>query len=124
MPRGDDAGGGVQVARAGVVAEPLPCLQHIVQRGGGQRPDIGPALEEPVEIRAGRRGHGLLQHDLAEPDAVGLRALARRRAPRQFAAMRVVPRKQCLRRRLHRLPFTPSPRPVHHTVRTAAGFTR
>jgi hypothetical protein len=39
----------MQVARAGVVAEPLPGMQHGVERRLGQRGDIGPAREETAK---------------------------------------------------------------------------
>ena len=37
MPLDDGAGAGMQVAGAGVVAEPLPLMQHLVERGRGER---------------------------------------------------------------------------------------
>ena len=39
MALDDGAGAGMQVAGAGVVAEPLPGMQHLVERGRGQRRD-------------------------------------------------------------------------------------
>ena len=94
VPLDDGAGAGVQVAGAGVIAEPLPELQHLVERGRGERANIGPARHESVEIGADSRDRRLLQHDLAEPDAVGVGRLPARRAPRQVAAVAVVPGEQ------------------------------
>ena len=65
--------------------------------GGGERRDIGPALDEGAEIRLHRLDRRLLQHDLGQPDAVrvGPRARSRRRdAPRQLAVVPVVPVEQ------------------------------
>ena len=89
-----DAGAGMQVAGARVIAESLPELQNLVERGCGQRPNIGPTCHESVEIWADSRHRRLLQHDLAEPDAVGIGLHSGRRPPRQIAAMAVVPGKQ------------------------------
>ena len=43
----------------------------------------GQRARKRVEIGPDRRDRGLLQHDLAEPDAIGIGALARPRAPGQ-----------------------------------------
>ncbi len=55
-------------------------------------------------MRTDRRHRRLLQHDLAEPDAIGIRALAAPRPPRQVAAVPVIPVEQKLRQlaKLHR----------------------
>ena len=85
---------GVQVARAGVVAEPGPGLEHVVERRCGERFDIRPARQEFRVIRPDRLHGGLLQHDLGQPDVIGIGPLARRGTPRQMAAMPVVPGEQ------------------------------
>ena len=96
MPLDNGARAGVQVAGARVIAEPLPQLQHLVERCRGERRNIGPACHELVEIWADSRYGRLLQHDLAEPDAVGVGSDAGRGAPRQRAAVAVVPnQKRC-----------------------------
>ena len=82
MRRDDCLRAGVQIAGAGVVAEPLPGVQHLVERGGGQRANIGKTRHESVKIGADRRDRGLLQHDLAEPDAVGVGRVGRVRRAR------------------------------------------
>ena len=84
----------MQIAGTGVVAKSLPGMQHLVQRSGGQRMNIGKTRDESVKIGADRRDSGLLQHDFAEPDAVGVGALAGCGAPGQVAAVAVVPCEQ------------------------------
>src|SRR4029077_7346415 len=85
---------GMEIARPRVVAQTLPGMQHVVELRQGERFDIGPALEEAREVRTDGRDRGLLQHDLAEPHAIRIGRLARQRAPRQAAAMPVVPGEQ------------------------------
>ena len=85
---------GMQVAGARVVAEPGPELQHVVERRGGERRDGREAREEARIVRSDRLHGGLLQHDLGEPDAIRVRPLALGGAPRQHAAMAVVPGEQ------------------------------
>src|ERR1051326_1052674 len=84
----------MQVARTGVIAEPLPGMQHVVEGSLGQRFDGRKPRHKAVKISPYRRDSGLLQHDLAEPDAVGIGYLAGLGAPRQRAAMPVVPTQQ------------------------------
>ena len=60
MALDDGRRAGVQVAGAGVIAEALPEMQHLVERGGGQRVNIRPARHESAKIRADRRHRGLL----------------------------------------------------------------
>ena len=88
------AGAGMEVAGARVVAEPLPEMQDFVERGRRERRNVGPACHESVKIGAHGRDRRLLQHDLAEPNAVGIGTHAHRRSPRQIAAMAVVPGEQ------------------------------
>ena len=84
----------MQVARSGVVAEPGPFAQHVVERGGRQIRDTRPALQEALEIAGDGGNRRLLQHDFAEPDMVGIGPDAGRGAPGQRAAMMVVPAQQ------------------------------
>ncbi len=65
LPRGR-----VQVPRAAVIAEPFPQPQDVVLVGGGQGGQRGKASQEPLEIWDDGRHRRLLQHDLADPDAV------------------------------------------------------
>ena len=82
---------GVQVAGACIVTEALPELQHLVERCGGKRRNIGPACHESVEIWSHSRYRRLLQHDFAEPDAVGIGSHAGGGAPRQGATVVIIP---------------------------------
>ena len=68
----------------------------LFERCRSQCRDRRPELQKSGVIFADGRDSGLLQHDLAEPDAVGVGAHAasaifRRDAPRQYAGMPVVP---------------------------------
>ncbi|ACY19029.1 hypothetical protein Hoch_6561 [Haliangium ochraceum DSM 14365] len=74
-------GAAVQIARPRVVAEPRPLRQDVVERRLGQRRDGGKARQPAFEIRDHGRHPGLLQHDLGDPDRVGIAAAA----PRQVA---------------------------------------
>ena len=94
VPLDHDAGASVQIAGAGVIAEAGPGLEHVVERRRRQRPEIGPARQKACVIGPDRLDRGLLQHDFGQPDAIRIGALSRRRAPRQLAAMAVVPGQQ------------------------------
>ena len=87
----------VQIARACVVAKPGPGGEHIVQRRIGQRFHIRPERKEFAVVTRDRLHRRLLQHDLRQPDMIGIGAAALRRAPRQGAAVDVVPGEQRLR---------------------------
>ena len=75
----------VQVAGAGVVAEAGPFDEYVFQRRRREIGNARPSCQKSAEIRADRDNGGLLQHDLAEPDVVGIGAPARPRAPGQRA---------------------------------------
>ena len=77
------AGGSVQqVAGPAVVAQALPEAQHLLFLGPGQVGGGRKRLEEALEVGDDRRDLGLLQHDLGEPDAIGVaRALPRQVVP-------------------------------------------
>jgi hypothetical protein len=91
MPLDDGARAGMQVAGARVIAEALPELKYLVERCRGERQHIGPACHESVEIWRHSRYRRLLQHDFAEPHAVRVGSDAGGGAPRQRAAVAVVP---------------------------------
>src|ERR1700675_1965702 len=80
----------MQHARAPGVAQTAPGCQHGVFGSCGERLDIRKAFEEnPVVVKDG--GHArLLQHNFAEPDAIGIASFA----PRKVAAMLIVPAQQ------------------------------
>ena len=90
----------MQVARAGVVAEPGPEVQHLVERCGGQIGDGGKARHKAFEIGNNGGDLGLLQHNFREPHLIGRFLLL----PRQgLAAKALIPVQHLLRelRRLH-----------------------
>ena len=89
-----DARAFVQVARPRVVAEALPGVEDGIEIGGGELPHGRPARQEVAEVGADGHDRGLLQHDLAEPHAIGIGALARPGTPGQGAGVAVVPGKQ------------------------------
>ena len=91
---GDDPGALVEIAGAAVVAEPGPRREHVVELGRSQRLHRRPAREEALVEGDDGSDRGLLQHDLGEPDRVGVRRAPRPRAPRQVAALAVVPMQQ------------------------------
>ena len=77
----------VQHARSPIIAETAPGGQHGLFASPGERLDIRKTFEEnPVVVE--HRGYArLLQHDLAEPDAVGIASFT----PGKVAAMLAVP---------------------------------
>src|SRR6266540_1566006 len=81
-------------SRARIIAEPGPHPQHVILRGAAERGDIRPARQKLLEIRPDRFDAGLLQHDFGQPDPIRIGPLARRRPPRQPAAVTVVPGEQ------------------------------
>ena len=70
---GDDRGAFVQVAGAAVVAKASPGGEDVVERRGGQRLDCRPAREELEVVGNDGFHRRLLQHDLGDPDLVGIR---------------------------------------------------
>src|SRR6516165_8343042 len=48
---GENASASVQVACPCVISEPLPSVEHVIERGGGKRREVGPAREEAPEMR-------------------------------------------------------------------------
>ena len=89
--RDDHACRRMQVMRATVVAEAAPELEHAIDGSRGERADLRVCREKPLVVRNDGRHLRLLQHDLGEPDAIGIaRAL-----PREVvAAVRLLPRNQ------------------------------
>src|SRR6185312_16394553 len=82
------------VARTRVIAKPGPSGEHVVERRIGQRLHVRPEREKFAVVACDRLHRRLLQHDFAQPDAVGIGALAPGRPPRQHARMLVVPGQQ------------------------------
>ena len=86
----------MEVAGAGVVAEAGPFDEDGVEGGGGEIVDGGPEVEEAAVVVLHRADGGLLEHDLAEPDAVGIGlfaggAVGGRDAPGEGSGVAVVP---------------------------------
>ena len=75
---GDRPGRRVQRDRAAVVTEPLPRDDHIRRGGGGQRLDVGPALEPGEPARDHAVDLRLLKHHLGNENGVWIRRLAAR----------------------------------------------
>ena len=70
---GDQAAGrAVQVAGPAIVSQPFPQAQNLLFVGGREVGNRREGGEKTLEI-GNHRGHlGLLQHDLADPDAIGI----------------------------------------------------
>ncbi len=69
-------------------------VPKLTKKALGKRRDIGPTIYETLVIGTDGNDRRLLQHDLAEPDVVGLGWRAGGAAPRQIAPLAVVPGKQ------------------------------
>ena len=78
----------VQVACAGVIAEPGPCLHHAAGPRAGECFEGWEPFEEPFVEDQHPRHRRLLQHQLRHEYAVRVARLA----PRQLAVMTAVPR--------------------------------
>ena len=96
VPLADQLRGPVQIARAAVIAEPLPQLEHLRLVRCGERTNIRKRLHPSLEIAAHGLDARLLEHDLAHPDAVRRRFAP----PRQVSMSLVVPLEQRLDDRL------------------------
>lgn len=90
----------MEVARPGVVAEPLPEFEHLVLGGGGQGADIGKALRKAQVVVHTLCHARLLEDYLGKPDAVGVAGPA----PRQVAPFAGVPVKQYVGDTVHHRP--------------------
>ena len=80
----------VQVARAGVVAEALPLGEDLVDLRLGERLQGGEPRQPSLEARDHGLDPRLLQHDLRDPDAIGIVVPP----PGQIAQSAVEPRQQ------------------------------
>ena len=86
---------GVEIARAGIIAEPRPCRHQIGLGCCRQLFDARPARDEFGEARGHRGDGGLLEHDFRQPHAVRVgRVAAGGRTPRQRARVPIVPSEQ------------------------------
>ena len=82
--------GFMKVAGAAVVAEAFPEAQDFLLVGGSQVGDCGKHVQKTFEKRDDGGNLRLLQHDLANPDAVGIAVTP----PWEIAPMRIEPCKQ------------------------------
>ena len=88
VPLARRARGGVQMMRAAVVAEPAHSASTLVD-GAAASAAIGKRATKRSKYGSTGRDLGLLQHDLGEPDAIGVARVL----PRQVvAAVRALPR--------------------------------
>lgn len=74
----DDFRGGVKIARAGIVAQSLPGVQHVGFRCRGEACEIGKSLEPFLIIAQDRGDLRLLEHELGNKDGVGIAGAAPR----------------------------------------------
>ena len=72
MPRHNLARRAVQVSRTAVIAETGPVPQHAFDAGPRQRTHVRKARKKSLVIGNHRRHARLLQHDLRDPDFVGI----------------------------------------------------
>ena len=96
MALDDGPGAGVQRAGAPVIAKPLPGMQHLGLLRGGKRMEARKARQERRKARLDRGYRGLLQHELADQDAIGGDGCAGSSAPGQLARVGVVPGEQAV----------------------------
>ena len=83
----EEAGGLAEVAHARVVAQALPGFEEGVVFGGGEGGDGGEGGEEAGEVGPDGLDLGLLEHNFADPDGVGIRVAA----PGHFALVGAIP---------------------------------
>ncbi len=76
----------MEVAAPGVVAEPRPVVQHLIELSGGEIGNRWKSCHEPQIIRNHRCDLGLLQHDFGNPNPIGVGVVL----PGQVAAAVVV----------------------------------
>ena len=62
----------MQVAGAGVVAQPAPQTHDFIDRRSGKISKLRKARQKACVIRDDRSNLGLLQHDFGKPDAIGV----------------------------------------------------
>src|SRR5581483_2762390 len=86
----DDLRARVEVTRAAVVTEPGPALEDPLERRVREGLDRREALEEALEVRHHGGDRRLLEHDLADPDRVGVTPAT----PRQVAFVRKEPARE------------------------------
>ena len=96
---GKDLCGSVKIASPSVIAEAFPKFQDIRLGSRGQIGDGRKTFEEAMKIRNDGRHGRLLQHHLADPDAIRIAIMA----PGDVAGMAAEPREQLrMKRRVRR----------------------
>ena len=80
----------LQIPRPRIVPKPAPRREQLLFRRGGQRGHVGESLQETLVVRDYRRYAGLLEHDLGNPDPVGIAGPS----PGQVALVFVIPGEQ------------------------------
>src|SRR5690606_21053544 len=88
------AGATVEITRSAVVAQSGPGAEDIIEVRRRQRLDRRPTRKKLFKVGDNGLHGGLLQHDLAEPDVIGIRHRAWGSAPRQIAPFGIVPVEQ------------------------------
>ena len=91
----------LQIAGTAVIAQPLPELHELLLRCAGQRLHRGERLQKTGIIPQYRRHTGLLQHDLRDPDAIGITRVPPRKVPGVFP----IPHQQRLPKLLQNMIF-------------------
>ena len=82
---------GVEISRASVIAEALPCAKHLAFRSPCKRGEIGKRAEPLVIIRDDGGDLRLLEHELGDEDCVRVA----RAAPREITAVATMPIGEC-----------------------------
>src|SRR5262249_51013894 len=91
----------MEIAGARVIAKTGPEAENVIERGGSECGDIRIGRKKPRIIRRNGRYRRLVEHDLRQPDSIGIGGLARFAPPRQVPAMAVIPCEQCQGRVFH-----------------------
>jgi hypothetical protein len=111
----------MDIAGAAVVAEPLPVPQNFVLVSRRQLLDGGKSLDETLKVGHDRLDGRLLQHDLADPDSIGISCPP----PRQVARVTPVPAAKVASKPTQRVSVSLEDVIVHDLVHwRAAGVSR
>jgi hypothetical protein len=84
------AGGGMHRAGPPVVSQSAPDREYLRKFCRGEGPNRGKSFHETTVVVENSRDPRLLQHDLGNPDEIGIRGPA----PRQIATLSVIPAKK------------------------------
>jgi hypothetical protein len=87
VPGLDQARGAMKVSGAPIIAQPFPDSEDFLLISFRQIAQGRKRMKETLEVRDDSRNLGLLQHDLADPDAIRISILP----PREAALMREEP---------------------------------